>query len=78
MNVDTGLSGPSHFQVIVSHLTSISDTQWAYLTGIRDFVTNKKDYLQAQVGNPDGADKPNKKVILCSLVVVFACLNDSA
>jgi len=38
-----------------------TDTQWAYLTGIRDFVQNKKDYLQTQVGNPDGADKPNKK-----------------
>lgn len=38
-----------------------TDTQWAYLTGIRDFVQNKKDYLQTQVGNPEGADKPNKK-----------------
>lgn len=38
-----------------------TDTQWAYLTGIRDFVLKKKDYLNAQVGNPEGADKPNKK-----------------
>ncbi|KAJ7122960.1 hypothetical protein C8R44DRAFT_876152 [Mycena epipterygia] len=38
-----------------------TDTQFAYLVGIRDFVTNKKDYLQTQVGNPEGADKPNKK-----------------
>ena len=38
-----------------------TDTQFAYLTGIRDFVLSKKDYLMAQVGNPDGADKPNKK-----------------
>lgn len=38
-----------------------TDTQWAYLTGIRDFIQNKKDYLQSQVGNPDGPDKPNKK-----------------
>lgn len=38
-----------------------TDTQWAYLTGIRDFVLNKKDYIATQVGNPDGADKPNKK-----------------
>jgi fructose-bisphosphate aldolase class II len=35
--------------------------QYAYLTGVRDFVLNKKDYLLSQVGNPDGADKPNKK-----------------
>jgi fructose-bisphosphate aldolase class II len=38
-----------------------TDLQWAYLTGIRDYVLNKKDYLATQVGNPDGADKPNKK-----------------
>nr|ADE10089.1 FBP aldolase IIA [Tremella fuciformis] len=38
-----------------------TDTQWAYLTGVRDFVLNKKDYIMSQVGNPEGADKPNKK-----------------
>ena len=38
-----------------------TDLQYAYLTGIRDYVLKKKDYLMSQVGNPDGADKPNKK-----------------
>jgi fructose-bisphosphate aldolase class II len=38
-----------------------TDLQYAYLTGIRDYVLNKKDYLSTQVGNPDGEDKPNKK-----------------
>lgn len=38
-----------------------TDLQWAYLTGIRDYVLKKKDYLMTQVGNPDGEDKPNKK-----------------
>ncbi|KAF3927724.1 hypothetical protein ABW21_db0206185 [Orbilia brochopaga] len=38
-----------------------TDLQWAYLTGIRDYVLNKKDYIMSQVGNPDGDDKPNKK-----------------
>jgi len=38
-----------------------TDLQWAYLTGIRDYIQNKKDYLVEQVGNPEGADKPNKK-----------------
>ncbi|KAF7984383.1 hypothetical protein HWV62_15435 [Athelia sp. TMB] len=38
-----------------------TDTQWAYLIGIRDFVQKKHDYIQTQVGNPEGADKPNKK-----------------
>ena len=38
-----------------------TDLQYAYLTGIRDYVLKKKDYILAQVGNPDGEDKPNKK-----------------
>jgi len=37
-----------------------TDMQWAYLSGVRDYVLNKKDYLMTQVGNPDGEDKPNK------------------
>ncbi|KIJ29419.1 hypothetical protein M422DRAFT_31324 [Sphaerobolus stellatus SS14] len=38
-----------------------TDTQFAYLVGIRDFVQKKAAYVQSQVGNPEGADKPNKK-----------------
>jgi len=38
-----------------------TDLQWAYLTGIRDYVQNKAKYIATQVGNPDGEDKPNKK-----------------
>lgn len=38
-----------------------TDTQYAYLVGIRDYVLNKKDYISSMVGNPDGDDKPNKK-----------------
>ncbi|KAG7143880.1 Fructose-bisphosphate aldolase like protein [Verticillium longisporum] len=38
-----------------------TDLQWAYLTGVRDYVTKNIDYLKTQVGNPEGADKPNKK-----------------
>lgn len=38
-----------------------TDCQWAYLTGVRDFILKKKDYLMTQVGNPEGEDKPNKK-----------------
>lgn len=30
----------------------------------QDFIIKKKDYLQTQVGNPEGPDKPNKKVCL--------------
>merc|ERR1712038_619675 len=38
-----------------------TDTQWAYWDGLRAFEADKHDYLQGQIGNPDGADKPNKK-----------------
>ncbi|CAB4069516.1 FBA [Lepeophtheirus salmonis] len=38
-----------------------TDTQWAYWDGLRKFYEEKKEYLQGQVGNPEGADKPNKK-----------------
>ncbi|KAF9189474.1 Fructose-bisphosphate aldolase 1, partial [Haplosporangium sp. Z 27] len=37
-------------------------TQWAYWAGIKNFYESKKGYLQSQVGNPEGANKPNKKV----------------
>jgi len=38
-----------------------TDTQWAYWEGVRAFEAEKRDYLQGQIGNPSGADKPNKK-----------------
>ncbi|EEH44379.1 fructose-bisphosphate aldolase 1 [Paracoccidioides brasiliensis Pb18] len=38
-----------------------TDLQYAYLSGVRDFVLKKKDYLMSAVGNPEGEDKPNKK-----------------
>mmetsp|Transcript_16436 Transcript_16436/g.22882 ORF Transcript_16436/g.22882 Transcript_16436/m.22882 type:complete len:289 (+) Transcript_16436:1202-2068(+) len=38
-----------------------TDTQWSYWEGIKNFETKWHDYLQTQIGNPDGADKPNKK-----------------
>lgn len=38
-----------------------TDLQYAFLSGVRDYVQNKSGYLQAQIGNPDGDDQPNKK-----------------
>ncbi len=38
-----------------------TDTQWAFWDGIRAYEQTNKAYLQDQIGNPDGADKPNKK-----------------
>jgi fructose-bisphosphate aldolase class II len=38
-----------------------TDMQYAFLEGIRDYMSSKSGYLASQIGNPDGADKPNKK-----------------
>ncbi|WP_026935370.1 class II fructose-bisphosphate aldolase [Christiangramia echinicola] len=38
-----------------------TDLQYAYLEGVRDYMSSKKDYLAAQIGNPEGDDVPNKK-----------------
>jgi len=38
-----------------------TDTQWAFWDGVRSYVAKYHDYLQGQIGNPEGEDKPNKK-----------------
>jgi len=38
-----------------------TDTQWAYWDGVRRYVAQYHAYLQGQIGNPEGEDKPNKK-----------------
>ena len=38
-----------------------TDTQWAFWDGVHGFYKENKDYLQAQLGNPEGDEKPNKK-----------------
>lgn len=38
-----------------------TDTQWAFWDGVREYEASNHDYLQAQIGNPSGDDKPNKK-----------------
>jgi len=38
-----------------------TDTQWAFWDGIRGYYEEFKGYLQGQIGNPEGDDKPNKK-----------------
>merc|ERR1712176_916617 len=37
-----------------------TDTQWAYWEGLLKFYKAKRSYLQSQIGNPDGEDKPDK------------------
>jgi len=38
-----------------------TDTQWASWEGVMNYYKKNEGYLQGQIGNPDGADKPNKK-----------------
>lgn len=38
-----------------------TDLQYAFLAGVRDYVQKNSEYLQSQIGNPDGEDSPNKK-----------------
>ena len=38
-----------------------TDLQFAFTEGIRDYMNDKVDFLKTQIGNPEGADQPNKK-----------------
>ena len=38
-----------------------TDTQRAYWEGVKNFYVKNQGYLQSQIGNPDGEEKPNKK-----------------
>ena len=49
---------PSSFQTASSLFHT---AQWAYWDGLRIFEKDNHDYLQSQIGNPTGPDKPNKK-----------------
>lgn len=39
-----------------------TDLQWAFWDGVREYEAAKHDYLQGQIGNPEGEEQPNKKV----------------
>jgi len=38
-----------------------TDLQWAFWDGVRHYDIKHHDYLQGQIGNPEGDDVPNKK-----------------
>ena len=38
-----------------------TDLQFAFCEGVRDYMINKQEYVNTQVGNPDVDDLPNKK-----------------
>ncbi len=58
-------SRPEEIQEAISYgvikMNLDTDLQWAFLSGVRDYVLEKKDYLMTQIGNPTGEDSPNKK-----------------
>ncbi len=62
-----GGSGSTHAEIReaisygVIKMNIDTDTQWAYWDGVRAFEAANHGYLQGQIGNPDGSDKPNKK-----------------
>ena len=60
-------SSPAEIKEAVSYgvikMNIDTDTQWAFTHPIRKYMEDKKDYLQSQIGNPEGDDKPNKKYI---------------
>ena len=62
-----GGSGSSHEEIRESlgygviKMNIDTDTQWAFWDGVRAYEAEHRAYLQGQLGNPDGADKPNKK-----------------
>lgn len=37
-----------------------TDTQWATWIGVKDYYEKNQAYLQGQIGNPEGEEKPNK------------------
>ena len=62
-----GGSGSSREQIRVAigygvvKMNLDTDMQWAFWDGVHGYYNSNKDYLQAQLGNPEGEDKPNKK-----------------
>ncbi len=62
-----GGSGSTHAEIRealsygVIKMNIDTDTQWAYWDGVRAFEAANHDYLQGQIGNPEGDEKPNKK-----------------
>lgn len=38
-----------------------TDLQYAFMSGVRDYMNENKNYLKQQIGNPQGEEQPNKK-----------------
>jgi fructose-bisphosphate aldolase class II len=48
-----------------------TDTQWSFWEGVKNFESKYHDYLQTQIGNPEGENKPNKKYYDVSSMNVY-------
>ena len=57
-------SSPEEIEEAISYgvikMNIDTDTQWAFWSGVKEYAAYYHDYLQAQIGNPEGEDKPNK------------------
>jgi fructose-bisphosphate aldolase class II len=62
-----GGSGSSHEEIReaisygVIKMNIDTDLQFAFMEGVRKYFDANKDYLQSQIGNPEGDHSPNKK-----------------
>jgi fructose-bisphosphate aldolase class II len=62
-----GGSGSTHAEIReaisygVIKMNIDTDTQWAAWDGVRAYYKKNEAYLQGQIGNPEGDEKPNKK-----------------
>jgi len=58
-------SAPSEIEEAIGYgvvkMNIDTDTQWATWIGVRDYYEKNRAYLQGQIGNPEGEEKPNKK-----------------
>ena len=58
-------SEPEKIQEAISYgvikMNIDTDTQWAVWAGVKAYADKYAPYLQGQIGNPEGEDKPNKK-----------------
>jgi len=57
-------SSPEEIEEAISYgvikMNIDTDTQWAFWSGVKEYAAYYHDYLQSQIGNPEGEDKPNK------------------
>ena len=58
-------SSAAHIKEAISYgvikMNIDTDTQWATWKGVHEYYVSNLDYLQSQLGNPEGEDSPNKK-----------------